>query len=494
MKKYDVIAIGTGVGLAFVSNALNKGKKCAIIEKGKFGGTCLTRGCIPSKILVQPADMIKQAKRAKKVGVNVKEISIDFDLIAKRMWNKINLSDTMEASLFERDNLDIYKGIGEFIDNHTLQVKDLTGNYSEELYGELVVIACGARSFVPRIQGLEETGYITYETFYGDKFPKNPWKDLVIIGGGVIGCEFAHIFSSYGTNVTVIEMQDRLLPNEDKEISSFLLTQFKDNDINVYLNHVVESTTKNSKKTVKIKDNLTNEIREIKCDEIIVATGVKSNVDILKIHNTGVNVNKHGWIDTNEYLETNIDSIIAIGDINGKFQFRHKANHEMFRAFNHIYNSNDTNKPVNYENAAWAVYTYPQISHLGLTEREAFEKYDKLLIGKLNYSQVAKGYAYGYETGDSDDGFVKLILNTDMRIVGAHIIGPSAAILIQPYVFLKSTGCICNLDAFKEFVDKVTIGEDEYLFNPLQDAMIIHPSLNEVTGWAYRTLKLVERK
>ena len=166
----------------------------------------------------------------------------------------------------------------------------------------------------------------------------------------------------------------------------------------------------------------------------------------------------------------------------------------MFRAFNHIYNEKNIDKPVNYDHAAWAIYTYPQIAHLGLTEREAFAKYDKLLIGKLNYSQVAKGYAYGYETGDSDDGFVKLILNTDMRIVGAHIIGPNAAILIQPYVFLKSTGCVCNLDSFKEYTDGLVLEEDEYLFNPLQDAMIIHPSLNELPGWAYRTLKLVERK
>ncbi len=494
MKKYDVIAIGTGVGLAFIHNALQKGLNCAIIEKGKFGGTCLTRGCIPSKILVQPADLIRQSKRAAKIGVNIPEISYNFDLIAKRMWHKINLSIGMEEEFKNRDNLDVYKGVGEFIDNHTLRVLKEDSTYSENIYGDLVVIACGARSYVPNISGLKETGYLTYETFYGDKFPKKPWKNLVIIGGGVIGVEFAHIFSSLGTKVTIIEMKNRLLINEDHEVSDFLLTQFNTNNIDVYLNCVAIEASKSKGKIIKFKNHKTGIINEIECDEILMASGIKPNLDLLKLENTGVELCKYGWIKTNEFLETAVKSIIAIGDVNGRFQFRHKANYENFVAFDYRFNKDKPTRPANYDNVPWAVYTYPQIAHLGLTEKQALDIHEKVLIGKLKYSDVAKGYALGYEEGDSDNGFVKLILSPEMRILGAHIVGPYAAMLMQPYVYLKSTGMICKIDAFKDNINYETIKENEYLFNPVNEAMVIHPSLNELTGWAYRTLKWVTRE
>jgi len=494
MIKYDVIAIGTGVGLAFINNAVSKGLKCAIIERGKFGGTCLTRGCIPSKILLHPADIIQEVKHARKIGLNVSNINLDWKLLGERMWKKIGLSKTMEDKFTNANDFDVYKGTGEFVKNHLLKINYNDGQEPVTIFGEKIIIAVGSRSRIPNIPGLDTTGYITSETFYGDSFPKKPWKDLVIIGGGVIGVEFAHMFSSYGTNVTIVELGDKLVPKEDHEVAFHLENQFRNNDIEVLLETQALEVVKNGeRKRVKIINNITQEIKYLDTDEIVIAIGVRPNLDITKIENTDVELDNFGWIKTNEYLETSVDNIWAIGDVNGLYQFRHKANYEMYKSINNILSPEKPKKKVNYNIVPWAIFTYPQIAHLGMTEHEALSKYDKILIGKLNYSQVSKGYAMGFETGDSDDGFTKLIISPEMRIIGAHIIGPHAAMLIQPYIYLMSSGCILHIDGFEDSINYNYNAEKEYIFDPLQDAMVIHPSLNEIAGWTYRTLKWVTK-
>ncbi|MDD3348811.1 MAG: FAD-dependent oxidoreductase, partial [Bacilli bacterium] len=197
MKNYDVVIIGTGAGLMVLEEALSKGRKCAVIEKAKFGGTCLTKGCIPSKMLVYPADLIRETEEANRIGLDYSRPKIDWEKISQRMWKQINFSKNIEKEFSEEKNLDVYKGIAEFISDKIIAIKDIDGNTISEIEGEKIVIAAGARSFIPPIVGLEDTGYVTSETFFGDKFPKKLWKSLIIVGGGAIGAEFAHIFSAY---------------------------------------------------------------------------------------------------------------------------------------------------------------------------------------------------------------------------------------------------------------------------------------------------------
>ncbi len=482
MKKYDLIVIGTGVGIPIIDNALKRGFQCALIEKSRFGGTCLNRGCIPSKILAYPADVIRQVQKSKKLGLSFQELNLDWNQLAERMKGKIAYSDEIEKRFVDHEGLTVYRGVGEFIDDNTIRVMMENGVYSEELQGKKIVVAPGARSLMPPIHGLEETEYLTSESFYGDSFPEKPWESLVIIGGGVIGVEFAHIFSAYGTKVTILEMQDRLLPSEEKEISEQLEKQFVEAGIKVCVNFRVDRLEgSGDAKRVVGTSLVTGAELTVRCQEIMLAAGLTSNADLLKIENTSIQTDEHGWIKTNEYLETTTKNVWALGDINGFFQFRHKGNYEMFACVHNMFEVDKPKKVMNYSIVPWAIFTHPQIAHLGITEEEALCERKRIQVGKSHYSSVAKGYAMGYDEMDSDDGFVKLILDEDSRILGAHIIGPNAAILIQPYVYLMSMGCRCNGDL-----------SEGISFDFMHDAMVIHPSLSELTGWIFGRLQWVE--
>ncbi|MFX1365220.1 MAG: dihydrolipoyl dehydrogenase family protein [Promethearchaeota archaeon] len=498
MEIYDIVVIGSGVGLSVLNVGIQMGMKCALVENNKMGGTCLTRGCIPSKVLVHPADLIRESQHAQKVGINFNVEDINWDLIAERMWSQIDESNIMEQGLSSIPNLKVYKGIGEFSGDYEMIVKDTeSGREFAHFKGERFVIASGARSFIPPIQGIENIDYITNETFFGKKFPKKPWKSLIIIGGGVIAAEFAHIFSAMGTEVTIVEMLPRLVVTEEPEISRLLAKNFR-NYMNVLLNEkAVKVYEKKGQKIVLLKNTQTSEEKEIKAEEILIATGRQSNADLLKVENTGVKTNEKGWIKTNSYLETSKKNIWCIGDANGLYQFRHKANYEAEICTNNIFGPENQKKSVEYSAVPWAIFTYPQIGHVGMTQEEAIEKGYKIFIAMKNYSTVAKGFAMGYEAGQEDDGFVKLIVDKSYRILGAHVIGPHAALLVQPFVYLMNAGFTCSLPESKDDGDLLKIQRacpEAGSFMPIYHSMVIHPSLNEVTGWAIGNLKPINIK
>jgi dihydrolipoamide dehydrogenase len=495
LKKYDLIVVGSGAGLMVLEAALVRGMRCAIIEKSKFGGTCLTKGCIPSKMLVYPADLIRETQNAKRVGLHYSPPLIDWNKISERMWKQINYHETIEKKLLEVGNLTVYKGSGEFTNHNTLKVNYNDGRAFEYITAERFVIAAGARSFVPVIDGLEESGYLTSETFFGDMFPKKPWKSLVIVGGGPIGAEFAHIFSSIGTKVTIIDSSDRLLKAEEEEISNFVRKQFENNGINVITNaNIISIERQNENKLLNIEDNITKEKRIVVGEEIFIATGVQSNGDSLRLDRAGINVDKRGWIVTNEYLETSRSNIWAIGDINGKFQFRHKANYEAEILVNNIFGDRGERKKAIYNAVPWAVYTHPQVSHVGITEREAKERGITYHIGRNYYSKVVGGIKMGYNDREEDNGFVKLIVGNDRKLLGAHVVGPHAAMLVQPFVYLMNIGwnCLDNKernDTINEINELRLMCPSLGTYEPILDSMVIHPSLNELTAWAFENLE-----
>ena len=492
MENYQLVVIGSGAGLNILNVGLNIGLKCALIENSKLGGTCLTKGCIPSKVLVYPADIIREAQHAKKIGLDLELKNYSWELISKRMWSQIDESKGMEQGLSQVPNLDLFIGDAEFTGGHEFQVKLRdTGEIKGPFTGERFVIAAGGRSFVPPIEGLEEAGYITTETFFGDKFPKKPWKSLIIIGGGIIAAEFAHIFSALGTEVTVIEMLPRLVSTEEPEVSELLEKSFR-KIMKVFLNkRAIKVHHKHNRKIVTIQDVNTNDIMDVEGEEILVATGRTANSDILKVEKTGIEVKRGGWIKTNEYLETNVPNIWCIGDANGLYQFRHKANYESQICTNNIFG--EEKQSADYSTVPWAIFTYPQIGHVGLTEKEAIDQGYKIFVAKNNYSSVAKGFAMGLERGDDIDGFVKLVVDQSYKILGAHVIGPHAAVLVQPFVYLMNSGYTCpppgeDPDIIPKTARACPEGGS---FIPIYKSMVIHPSLNEVTGWAIGNLRPV---
>ncbi|HRX58575.1 MAG TPA: dihydrolipoyl dehydrogenase [Eubacteriales bacterium] len=490
MKHYDLAIVGSGAGLVVLEAALNAKVSCAIVEKAKFGGTCLNKGCIPTKMLAYPADVLREALHAKRVGVDFASTQADWDVISERMWRQIGANRSIEAQLSQTENLTVYKGTGAFTGPKTMRVTGADGT-EETFEAERFVIAAGARSVTPPIKGIEETGYVVSETFFGGKFPKKPWESLILIGGGPIGAEFAHIFSAMGTRVTLIQLTDRILMTEEEEISEFVKAQFERNGIRVLTGAMATSAEKkDGKKIVTVQDTATKRTFTVEAEEIFLASGVRSNGDSLALERAGVATDAKGWIVTNEYLETSQKNIWALGDINGKFQFRHKANYEAEIIAHNLFHPGEERRKACYRAVPWAIFTNPQVGHVGMTEREAKQAGLRYRVGTNRYSDVIGGRKMGYSKRDPDDGFVKIIADDEKRLLGAHVVGPHAAILVQPFVYLMNAGGKCPKGAQTGQERSAVIEGLRMMcpslgtYEPIADSMVIHPSLNELTAWA----------
>lgn len=482
MKTYDVAVVGSGSGLMVVEAALSAGLTCAIVERAKFGGTCLTKGCIPSKMLVYPADLIREAKDAVRIGLSFEEPGIDWGRISDRVWRQIGHHKQIEESLETAENLDVYKGTAEFTAPYVMRVKGADGAYSSEFRAKRIVLAAGARSFVPPIEGLREAGYVTSESFFGEKYPKVLWKRLVIVGGGAIGAEFAHIFTSYGTHVTLVEMREHIIPTEEEEVSAFVERNFRKNGIDVIAGaKVLKAASGQEGKTVLVEDVKTGERRTVACDEIFISSGVRSNGDFMNLPAAGIETDERGYIVANEFLETNQKGVYAIGDINGKYQFRHKANYEATILIGNLFGGAD--KKARYDAVPWAIFTWPQVGHVGITEHEAKQRGIRYGIARNTYASIAGGISMGITSKSEDNGFAKIILDREMKILGAHIVGPYASMLVQPFVYLMNAGTPCpEARAATTFrpADCPKMGT----VDPVTDSMVIHPSMNELAAWA----------
>ncbi|HWR63952.1 MAG TPA: dihydrolipoyl dehydrogenase [Candidatus Thermoplasmatota archaeon] len=444
MKTYDAIVIGSGSGGEIVDAAISHGMKVAWVDKGPLGGTCLNVGCIPSKIIIHPADRIMEILEAKKLGITVEIKDIDFQAIMQRVQRPIQESHTaMQQGISHAENLDYYHDVGYFIKDYTLQVSE------KEIKGEKIFLSSGARPFIPPIKGLDSIPYLTNENVFS--LNEKP-TSMVIIGGGYIAVEFAHFFSAVGTKVTMFQRGNRLIPNAEPEISEVLQKQLMKR-MQIYLNtEVLEVQQQGNSVTVKAKNSMTGKEIVVSAEKIFVAAGRKSNADLLKVENTGVRTNAQGYIVVNEYLETSKQNIWAFGDAIGKAMFKHVANEEAVVAWRNAFHEKKTK--MEYQTIPYAVFTYPQIAAVGMTEEEAKKQYE-VLVGTARYSDVAKGEAM-MET----EGFAKAILEKQTgKIVGFHIIGPYAPMLIQ------------------EVINGMALGGD---IAYISQGMHIHPALSEL--------------
>ena len=398
----------------------------------------------------------------------------------------------MERALKKAKTLDLYKGRAKFIDDRTITV---ALNASEEevcISGVKILIAAGGRPFVPTVSGLEDAGYLTSETFFGPQFPEKPWSKLILIGGGPIGCEFAHIFSAAGTKVTVVQKRSRLAAKEEPEISKMLQEQLRRDGVEVLLSQTASSVVeKGGQKQLTITSK-TGTKRRISADAIFVSSGIRSNGDRLGLEAAGVAIDARGWIVTDEYLKTSVPHIYALGDINGKFQFRHKANYEADILIHNLFSGTRKKRSAHYNIVPWAIFTHPQIAHVGMTEAEALKTGKRIQVGKNFYSMTAYGYAMGYEPNDPDDGFVKLIADETGKILGVHIIGPHATILIQSFVYLMNAGFTCQSRPNQLPIPHQTGSRyclEASSIETIDQSMVIHPALSEVVAWVTGELK-----
>ncbi len=426
MKKYDVIVIGSDSGGEIVDAALSHDFSVAWVDKGPLGGTCLNVGCIPSKMLIYPADRIVEIQDAKKLGIEAEIKDVDFGAIMKHMREPIRESHEHMRKGLESpmDNFDYYEGTGEFISDYVLEIN------GELIKGEKIFIGSGARPLIPPIKGIENVEYLTNENIFD--LTKKP-ESIVIIGGGYIAVEFAHFFAAMGTKVTILQRNVRLIKNSEPEISDLLKRQLEKR-MNVFTNIEVIEIKKDRKGfTVIGKDKGTGKEIQVTAEKILNAVGRKSNADLLKVENTGVELDKQGYIKVNEYLETSKKNIWAFGDAIGKYMFKHVANDEALISWQNAVHDHKT--PMDYSAIPYAVFTYPQIAAVGLTEEEA-KRDHQILVGRVKYSDVAKGEAMA-----EIDGFTKTIVEKESgKILGFHIIGPYAPMLIQEVINAMALG------------------------------------------------------
>jgi len=456
VEKFDVIVTGSGSGMIVASSAVESGLRVALVEKGPpLGGTCLNWGCIPSKMLIYPADVVAMIREAERIGVKARIERIDFQRIMERMRSLVTEENRHMARGVEAEpNITWFKGVGEFISDYTMRVD------GEEIRGEKIFIASGARPFIPPIKGIDSVDYLTNETVL--QLEKPP-ESIIIIGGGYIGCEYGHFFAGMGSKVTIIQREPRLVPMEEPEISE-LLKKEMEKRMKVFTNSEVIEVGQNKRiKRVVAKDRKNGKRREFTAEAILVAAGRKPNSDLLKPEKTGVEVDRRGFVVVNEYLETSKRNIWAFGDAIGKQMFRHAANYEAQVAWHNA--TSEHKVPVDLTATPHAVFTHPQIAGVGLREGEAKEQGYKFLVGYYHYRDTAKGTAMG-----DPEGFVKVIVEEETgRLLGAHIIGPHASILIQ------------------ELVNAMSHGDGTYA--PIVRAMHIHPALTEVVKWSFGNLR-----
>jgi dihydrolipoamide dehydrogenase len=456
MKNYDLIVIGTGSGMNYVNSIIdsNPEMKIAVIDKDEPGGICLTRGCIPSKLLLYPAELVRELETAPLFGIKLEIKDIEFRTIMERMRRRIGEDiEMIRGGLSENPYLDYYPATAEFISPYTLKVGE------ETLHSEMIFLCTGSRPAIPPVKGLEEVGYLTSDTVLElDECPKS----LAILGGSYIGAEYGHFFSAMGAEVTVIGRNSHFLPQEEPEISELARIKMSEY-MKLITNHEAIEVRKenNGQKTVIAKDRASGEETKITADEILVATGRAPNTDILHPEKAGIQTDPHGWISVNEYLETSQPNIWAFGDANGKYLLKHVGNYESGIVFLNAIRKEKVK--ADYHAVPHAVFSYPEIAGVGMSEKEAIEEYgeNRVVIGFKLFEDTAKGAAM-----EARDYFVKVILDREEeKILGAHIIGPDASILIHQIIPLMYTASRST--------------------EPIMHCMDIHPSLSEVVKRAF---------
>ncbi|MBD3189639.1 MAG: dihydrolipoyl dehydrogenase [Candidatus Heimdallarchaeota archaeon] len=451
MKKYDIIAIGTGSAMNIISGILNSERdlKVAVIDKDEPGGICLTRGCIPTKILLYSAEVVTIINRADIFGVNATIKNINFQKVMERMRSKIYHDiNNIQKGLTQSQDLDYYQEIAEFVAPYTLKVGD------EQIKGEMILLCIGSKPTIPLIKGLDQVDYHTSDSIL--KISKLP-KSLGIIGGGYIAAEYGFFFAAMGSEVTIIGRNKQFVPQEEPEVSALAKEKLSEM-INIHTNfEVIEliKTDNNQKKIIAVNQSTGEKIEEI-ADEVLIAAGRSPTTDILHPEKSGIETDEKGWIKVNDFLETTKPNIWAFGDATGKHLFKHTANYESQIVYYNAFS--DRSIEVDYHAVPHAVFTHPEIASVGMLEKEAIEQFGEegILIGFQRFEDTAKGDAM-----ELADVFVKIILEKEtQRIFGASIIGPQASVLIQEIINLMYTRTQSII--------------------PIHRGMHIHPALSEV--------------
>ncbi|SDR77942.1 mycothione reductase [Friedmanniella luteola] len=426
MQHFDLVIIGSGSGNSIPDERFAD-LSIALVDKGVFGGTCLNVGCIPTKMFVHPADLAASPGHAARLGVDLELRAVHFAEIRDRIFGRIDpISEGGLKWRSSNENVIVFREPAHFLDPHTLRVGD------ETITADRFVLAAGSRPIIPDVPGLDSVRYHTSDTVM--RLPELP-RSMVIVGGGYIGAEFAHVFSSYGTRVTVVVRGDRMLRGEDAEVSE-RFTDLIRRRVDLRTGTAVTAVRPaGGGSGVTVSLDGPDGAAEVTADVLLVATGRAPNGDTLALDAAGVAVGEDGYVVVDAHQRTTAEHIWALGDVASPDQLKHVANHEA-RVVQHNLLHPDALVEADHRFVPHAVFSDPQVASVGLTEDRAREQGLDVVAVTQQYGDVAFGWAM-----EDTDHFVKLV--ADRRtglLVGAHLIGPEASSLIQTLIQAMSFG------------------------------------------------------
>ena len=417
IKKFDLIIVGAGSGNMIPVPEMDTWR-LAIVEPDKFGGTCLNRGCIPSKMLLYAAEVADMARHGAGMGVRHTLERVDWQQLVGRVWEKIDpVAEAGAQYRKSQPQVTVYDAPAQFVAPRVLE----TGGH--HITAERIVLGAGARPVVPDIPGLESIPYHTSDTIM--RLETQPYS-LLIVGGGYIGAEMAHFFGSLGTHVTITDRGGALIKRQDDTVAQ-AFTRIYQRRFNVLLHTQVRSVSPENGR-VAVQVDVDGVPRTVRVDTVLVASGRRPNSDRLNVAAAGIEVDARGRVLTDAGMETNIPGIFAFGDLASRHPLKHIANAEARAITRHLLGADK--QPVAYDGVPNAVFSAPQVAAVGLTERDAVQQGRPYMTARRQYADTA----YGWAMNDTDS-FVKLIADPDSRLLlGAHIMGPHASLLIQPLV------------------------------------------------------------
>ena len=402
MNNYDLIILGGGPGgynAAF--RAAELGKKVAIVDDNNLGGVCLNWGCIPTKSLLKNAEVMDLINASESYGISVKDVAVDFEsIVNKSVQARQRLSKGLHHQV-KKHNIDFHAGFGTFTDKNTITVNDTT------ITAETFIIATGSKpKTLPNLNVNESEVVYAKDIFQMKSIPKS----MTIIGAGAIGVEFAYFFNSFGTNVTLIEAEDTILPHEDKEVSQWVEKVFKKKKINVL--------------TGTLADNIDDE-------KVLISIGVEGNSTGMGLKGLGLEFSDNNHIAVNENGKTNIDNIYAVGDVIGAPWLAHVSAAEGLYVSEHLCGLNP--KQIDYNSIPACTYSKPEVASIGATEQTLVDSNVEFKVAKSFFISNGKAVAVG-----STDGFIKILVGTKGDILGAHIVGSNATEMISELSIIKT--------------------------------------------------------
>ncbi len=427
-QKYDLVVIGGGPGGYVAAIRASQLKmKVALVEREHLGGVCLNWGCIPTKALLRSSEIAHLLNTIGEYGFTAKDTSFDIEKMVQRSRKVAKQLSSGVSYLLKKNNISVFDGAGRIKGQQTVEIT--SNGTTQSIEGNQIILATGARARI--IPGIEPNGKQIW-TYKEAMVPSELPKSLLVVGSGAIGMEFASFYSDLGCNVTVVEIVDRILPQEDPEIAAIAEKAFRKQGMTVHTSTTVESVEIiNEKVSVKLHLKKKN-IAEVDVDKVILAVGITGNVEDLGLEDTKIQI-KNGHIKVDKFMATAEPNVYAIGDLVGPPWLAHKASHEAALCVENIAGIPNLH-PLERENIPACTYCRPQIASIGINEEAAKESGRKIRVGRFPYKANGKALALG-----ESEGLIKTIFDFETgELIGAHMIGNEVTELIQGFAIAKT--------------------------------------------------------